>query len=300
MNILLIIFNRPKLTARVFEEIRKARPEKLFIAADGPRENKPGENALCEESRKIAHMVDWPCEVSTNFQEKNMGCKMHVSSAITWFFDHVEQGIILEDDCLPVPSFFTFCSELLETYKSDERILHINGTDFLAPEETSPSPFDYRFSRCAHVWGWATWRRAWKKYDIHMSRLATLAQSDDASKMFLVKKHFDFWMAHCAHIGEKNIDTWDAQWQYSIMYNDGIVISPRVNLVQNIGFGVDATHTTSDEQETFPLGNIDLPLRNPETISVDMEADKTLMKKIYIRSFWKKAASKIKKYGINF
>src|ERR1035437_3447285 len=142
MNILLIIFNRPKLTVRVFEQIRKARPEKLFIAADGPRADRPGEKKICQESRGIIKMIDWPCEVKTNFQEKNLGCKIHVSSAIGWLFENVEDGIILEDDCLPAPSFFTFCKHLLERYRSNEEILHINGTDFLTQNEVTRPLFD--------------------------------------------------------------------------------------------------------------------------------------------------------------
>jgi hypothetical protein len=229
-----------------------------------------------------------------NFQEKNLGCKMHVSMAIGWLFENVEDGIILEDDCLPTPSFFAFCTYILKRYQTNEDVLHINGTDFLAPNEITDTSFDYRFSRCAHVWGWATWRRAWKKYDLRMSHIDSLAQSDSAQNMFLKKKHFDFWIKHCKHIGEKNIDTWDAQWQYSIMYANGLVISPNANFVENIGFGSDATHTSSKNTYMLPVNKIVEPIHNPDIISVDIKADENLMEKIYMRSLWERVSSKVK------
>jgi hypothetical protein len=295
MNVLLIIFNRPNLTARVFEAVRKSRPEKLFIAADGPRTGKTGEVDLCEESRKIVRMVDWPCDIKTRFQTNNLGCKMHVGSAISWFFDNVEEGIVLEDDCLPGTAFFSFCDELLEKYRSNENIMHINGTTFLTTQEISDTLCDYHFSRCAHVWGWATWRRAWNKYDLNMLHIDSLAKSDFARNIFLKNKYLDFWIKHFKHISKNNIDTWDAQWQYSILNNNGLVISPNENLVKNIGFGFDATHTSSENGYMLPVGEIPDPLRGPDKISVDMNADSNLMEKIYIRSFRQKMMSAFNK-----
>jgi hypothetical protein len=293
MNVLFIIFNRPETTARVFERIRRARPDKLFIAADGPRKDRSGEYRLCEESRKIATAVDWPCEVKTRFQEENLGCKIHVSSAIDWFFNNVEEGIIIEDDCLPAPSFFLFCADLLERYRHQDKVMHISGTDFLTDNDISDLSSDYRFSRCAHIWGWATWRRAWKRYDIDMTDISPLAISTRAQIMFLDRKHLRFWIKHFKHIRDKSIDTWDAQWQYSILDNDGRAISPNTNLVENIGFGSDATHTSSENNMSLPVGKITLPLRHPGAIIIDMKADENLMKKIYMRSFWEKVISRL-------
>lgn len=164
--VLLLIFNRPDTTQRVFHEIRGASPLQLFISADGPRENKPGEFEKCQITRDIVRQVDWDCEVYTNFRDKNLGCKIAVSSAIDWFFENVEEGIILEDDCLPSFSFFRFCEELLEKYRDDERIMQIGGTNLLS--EWQRSDDSYYFSKYGAIWGWATWRRAWQYYDVNM------------------------------------------------------------------------------------------------------------------------------------
>ena len=160
--VLFLVFNRPDTTEKVFEAIRQAKPQKLFVAADGPRGNRLGEKEKCEQVRKIATTVDWDCEVKTLFREKNLGCKFAVSSAIDWFFKNVEEGIVLEDDCLPSQSFFWFCQELLERYRNDERVMLIGGNnrgvDFLKNHS-------YFFSKYVQIWGWATWRRSWEKYD---------------------------------------------------------------------------------------------------------------------------------------
>ena len=264
MNILLIIFNRPQLSAQVFERIRAVKPTKLFIAADGPRTGKSGD-------------------------------KIHVSRAITWFFEHVEEGIILEDDCLPNSSFFSFCTEMLEYYRKESSIVHIDGSNFLTAKEITDPTKSYRFSRCAHVWGWATWKRAWNMYDINMTHLNTLAASSSARSLFSKKKYLDFWIKHCGHIGMKNIDTWDAQWQYSILYNSGIVISPNINMIENIGFGADATHTTSKNTHILETKTLNVPIQHTSSLSVDMVADAKLMDKLYIRNFWQRVLSRIKK-----
>jgi len=243
MNVLLIIFNRPKLTERVFEQIRQARPEKIFIAADGPRINRPGEDKLCEESRKIVTMVDWPCDIKTNFQERNLGCKIHVSTAINWFFENVDDGIILEDDCLPNSSFFKFCNKMLERYRYDMRVMHVSGANLL--NSFTDSDASYFFSEISIIWGWATWKRAWNLYDINMSGIMSLSQNKTLPEILKDKRYLNFWTNHFKHIMKKNVDTWDAQWQYSIFSNNGIVITPFLNTVRNIGFGPDATHTVN-------------------------------------------------------
>ena len=161
--ILFLIFNRPQLTARVFAAIREAQPSQLYVAADGPRSNRPGEADLCEQARRVINGVDWPCEVKTLYRQENLGCRQAVSSAITWFFDNVEAGVVLEDDCLPIESFFRFCSELLIRYRDDTRIGMISGNNhgFRIYDDS----LSYSFSKHGAIWGWASWRRAWRLYD---------------------------------------------------------------------------------------------------------------------------------------
>lgn len=170
------IFNRPGPTREVFEKIRRAQPARLFIIADGPRTEQ--ECILCEETRKIANAIDWPCEVKRNFSETNMGCGKRLSSGISWVFKQVEEAIILEDDCLPDNSFFQFCAEMLEQYRDDTRIMHIAGTSAQVGNKRFNPHESYYFSIIANIWGWATWRRAWNLYDYDMKQWPTLKEAD--------------------------------------------------------------------------------------------------------------------------
>jgi hypothetical protein len=292
--ILLIIFNRPETTARVFEAIRMRKPSFLYIAADGPRENKPGEKKLCESARKIVEAIDWPCEVKRLYQNKNLGCKIGVSTAISWFFNQVQEGIILEDDCLPNESFFAFCAQMLERYRFTDSVMAINGTSMLTHEELGNPIASYHFSRCLHVWGWATWERAWKKYDMEMKNLDQLLKNDFAQSLFLEKKSLIFWIRHFRHIRDKNIDTWDAQWHYSILKANGLIISPHSNMVENIGFGPDATHTFNINPHALLAERLEGAIVDPKLIQTDMKVDDILMKKIYMRNIWQKIISRIR------
>jgi hypothetical protein len=275
--VLFLIFNRPETTKKVFEAIRKARPEKLFIAADGPRENKIGENELCNEARTIVTQIDWPCEVKTLFRENNLGCKIGVSSAITWFFEHVENGIILEDDCLPDMSFFRFCEELLEYYKDDERIMHISGDNFQFEKKRGDG--DYYFSKINHVWGWATWRRAWKYYDVSLNSLDKFIENNYIRDIFSDEKISKKWLNLFIKTKKGKIDTWDYQWTYSMWTQNGLAILPNVNLVKNIGFGNTATHTKSSNSKLERNDTVALSInKHPTMIVRDLEADEYFYK----------------------
>lgn len=257
--ILFIIFNRPILTQRVFKAIRAARPKELFIAADGPRQDRPDDIDKCFESREIIKSIDWDCQVKTLFRNENLGCGLSVSSAISWFFSHVKYGIILEDDCLPLPSFFTFCSELLIRYEYDTRIMHISGANGLSTEKFESS---YIFSRLPGSWGWASWRRAWDAYDFDTRRFPLFKSSQMIYCLFPEKEMAEFQLKKYEIGHSKTVDTWDYQWQFCLVAEGGLSITPTKNLIRNIGFGPDATHTFQksklyDEQifldMTFPL-----------------------------------------------
>ncbi len=257
--ILFIVFNRLETTKKVFNSLRKVRPLKLYVSADGPRMEKEGESEIIEEVRKfILDHIDWDCQVKTLFRDTNLGCKMAVSSAIDWFFEHETEGIILEDDCLPDISFFYFCKELLEYYREDNRIMMISGTNFFVTEpEISNS---YFFSRYFAIWGWATWRRAWNLYDIEMNEWERVKERDQLAylvdgyftKMFF-KRMFDTYR-------ENQIDTWDIQWVYTCLFNSGLSIIPKYNLVSNIG--VEGTHTPKKVSENLFIPVKNLPTEN--------------------------------------
>lgn len=268
--ILFVIFNRPTTTTKVFEVIRQAKPKLLFIAADGPRENKPNEIGLCNETRKIATRVDWPCEVKTLFREKNLGCGKAVSEAITWFFENVEEGIILEDDCLPDLSFFNFCEDLLERYRFDERVFMISGDNFL-PEPLRPRQ-SYYFSKIAHIWGWATWRRAWNKYDLYMKDFPEFIRNKEIENIWSNKIIQNYWLDKFRDVYDGKINTWDYQWVYAIWKNNGVSIAPNVNLISNIGFGSEGTQTLNKNDQSANLGinKMEFPLINSSDVLYDI------------------------------
>ena len=203
MNVAFFIYRRPELTARVFAEIRKARPERLLIVADGPKNDE--ERPKCAATRAVVENVDWPCEVLKNYADVNLGCRKCVSSGLGWVFAHVEEAIILEDDCLPHPSFFRYCAELLDRYRNDERVMHISGDYFM--KRLHPTPFSYYFSRCPYIWGWATWRRAWRHYDVEMRLWPQFRDSGLMANLWQSKDQQRHWTAVCdlAHSGE--VDT---------------------------------------------------------------------------------------------
>lgn len=242
--VLFCIFNRPELTQRVFQRIRDARPSKLMIVSDAARRNHPGESLRVDQCRSIAQNVDWDCDVVTNFAENNMGCKRRIASGISWALEQSDDVIVLEDDCLPDPTFFGYCSELLDRYRDHPQIAMISGNNF---QPTSRTDASYYFSHWPHIWGWATWKRAWKQFDPDVSDWPQQKNTDFFKDIFPLaadRRHWEQVMDN-QHAGL--IDTWDFPWAYACWKTGGLSILPDQNLVTNIGFGVDATHTTDAE-----------------------------------------------------
>lgn len=249
--VLLIAFNRPDLAREVFKVIRKIKPTKLFYSVDGPRSGHVNDSGLVEETRGLIDEVDWPCEVYTRFYEINQGCKVAVSSAVTWFFQHVDDGIILEDDCVPDESFFDYCRVLLERYRNEDRVAHIGGLNLQNGIHRGIS--SYYFSQHFHVWGWATWRRAWNHYDVNMTTFPRFVEEDAISLIFDSPVLQKFWLRNFQHVYDNRLDTWDYQWVYANISRGALSIIPNVNLVNNIGFGENATHT--QKADVFIMGN---------------------------------------------
>lgn len=274
--ILFLVFNRPDQTSRVFEAIKAAKPGRLYISADGPRPGNSEDTRLCNTVRAIVTQVDWPCRIRTQFNLENQGCKMAVSSAISWFFEQEPEGIILEDDCLPSPAFFHFCDGLLEKYRNDTRIFCITG--FNAQKGQQRGEASYYFSQICNIWGWASWRRVWKLYDRDLSRY-----SNDHALHFLQNNFQDpllmeEWMNIFYLLKEGKIDTWDHQLHFISFFENGLCIVPNVNLISNIGFGADATHTHNPED---PNANQEFgelkSLIHPLMVFPDKEADYFLL-----------------------
>ena len=269
--ILFLIFNREDTTQKVFDAIRQQKPKYLFVAADGARKNKSGEAEKCQRVKDIIKQVDWDCELKTLFREENLGCKLAVSSAITWFFENVEQGIILEDDCLPDPSFFPYCEELLEKYKDDTRIGHISGDNFL--QGIIDKSLSYDFCSCSHIWGWATWRRVWKNYDVNFPFWEE--QKDKRSFLFKNKLEEIYFSSFIPDVlnNRNGINTWDTQWLFTLRVQNQLSIYPAVNMVENIGFGAtDATHTSRKKNAVLAAA-MSFPLEHPHYILLNKKLD---------------------------
>jgi hypothetical protein len=282
--VLFIIFNRPETTQKVFDAIRIARPTKLYVAADGPRPTVVEDFVRCREARAIIDQVDWECEVKTLYQKENLNCGLGPSSAFNWFFDNEEEGIILEDDCLPDPSFFGYCQELLERYRHDTRVMHIGGNNFLKGWKHDHD-YSYYFSRSGYIWGWATWRRAWLLFDYHIDIYRKLKEQNYFQKFFLNAIEKAYRLRKFDHtVNSPRVDWWDYQWDFARFVNSGLAIVPNVNLVQNLGFGTDGTHTQNANSDGASLtrGKMPTPLRHPPFMIRDFVSDKR-----YFLSFMK-------------
>jgi hypothetical protein len=267
-----IIFNRPDTTKRVFEAIRQAKPPKLLVIADGPRANRPGEAEKCAAARAIIDGVDWECEVLTNYSDTNLGCGKRPATGITWVFEQVEEAIILEDDCLPDPSFFPFCEELLERYRDDTRVAIISGNNLLG---NRTSPYSYYFSKYPYIWGWATWKRAWRYYDLETSLWTEIKNGSWLENILPSKKSVKYWEKIFQNTYDGKAETWDYQWTFACLINNFLSITPNVNLISNIGFGESATHTknSDDKLSNLSVEEVNFPLVHPPFMINDKKAD---------------------------
>jgi hypothetical protein len=279
----LFIFNRPDATAQVFTEIARARPPVLLVIGDGPRADRLGESEKCAAARAIIERVDWDCRVLKNYAATNLGCKVRVTSGIDWVFEQEEEAVILEDDCLPQQSFFRFCDELLEIYRSHESVMAICGDNYLFGRK--PVTDSYFFHRLAGGWGWATWRRAWRHYDPEMKLWPAVRETSWLREILGDVRAIKYWreIFDLVYAGDE-IDTWDYQWLFALWMREGIAATAGVNLVTNIGWGVGATHTFDRDSvlANIPLGEMSFPLRHPPDVIVDREADQLIFENIYL------------------
>jgi hypothetical protein len=271
--VVLLMFARPDTTARVLDAIREARPPRLLLVADGARDDVPGEEERCAETRDLVERVDWDCEVSTEFADRNMGQKARVESGLTWAFELEEEAIVLEDDTLPHPSFFRFCDELLERYRDDERILSISGNNF---QFDGPASSDsYYFSRYPHIWGWAGWRRAWDLYDPEMTRWPELRDTGWLERLLDTPHSAAYW-SYQFELNYRDRHTWDFAWLFAAWLQGGLHVVPNVNLVSNLGFREDATHTRPEQADflgELPTHEMAFPLTHPEAVTRNAPAD---------------------------
>ena len=293
----MLVFNRIETTIQVFKVLKQIQPRYLYVVADGARAHKTGEAQKCEAVRQLfLTQIDWDCQLTTLYRTENLGCRKSVATGISWFFEQVEQGIILEDDCLPDLSFFGFCQEMLIKYKDNSELMHISGNQLLHSEYKNKSN-NYLYNKTPYIWGWATWRRAWQLYDAKMENFnkfaATRLVELDGLGGFLKKK----FIRNFELVSAYKLDTWDYQWTFSIWYNKGICVVPAANLVSNIGFGAEATHTNKvSHLANQPCSAISPNPQPLNTYPVDFQYDKKVFGFVYgsnllIRA-WRWAKSK--------
>jgi len=293
--ILFLVFNRLDTTEQVFNVIRKITPKKLYIASDGPRDNRAGEDEKVKTVRDfILNSINWECEIKTLFREKNLGCGKGPAEAITWFFEHVEMGIILEDDCVPSLSFFSYCEELLKMYQHNNTIYHIAGHN---PLVYTKSPFSYYFARIQHCWGWATWRRAWKYYSYDIQELDKFIKEKKIEGIFSQKIVQNYWIDIFQKMLDCQTHIWDYQWTYAIFKNGGLCINPSKNMISNIGFNNDATHTLNSKsilnnQKRFEINHI----KHPKKIQIKASLTKKINKIVFGISTFRAIKAKIPQF----
>ena len=276
-----IIFKRSDTTKKVFEAIRQAKPSKLLVIADGPRQDKPGEAEKCAATRAIINSIDWECETIENYSDINLGCKKRIATGLDWVFSIVEEAIILEDDCLPHPTFFRFCEEILEKYRDDERIMTVCGTNIM--DKWKSSSQSYHYSYYGKGWGWASWRRAWQHFDLEMSLWSKPEMKNRVRDVLNNQEEYQKRVQKFdnAYLGKTS--SWDAQWLFARLSQSGLSIVPSVNLIKNIGFGEEATHTKGIfvEKPRMPSYSMSFPLIEPCGLTVDRDYDRSL----YLKSF---------------
>lgn len=259
--VVLIIFNRPGLTKQIFEQIRAARPSKLFVISDAAREWRIGEKALVDECRDVINSVDWPCSVQIKIADQNLGCRRSVSEGLTWVFSQVERAIILEDDCLPSKDFFDFCDTLLSEFTNDFSVGSICGSN-LDSIESAELEGSYYYSNFPSVWGWATWKRVWDLYEVDLSTIQTATIKNVVNKQNISSKSKVFWLSKLRSVRKSRIDTWDYQLVFTHWLHGLTSIISKENLISNLGFGEDATHTsdTSSVHSSIRISSLSFPL----------------------------------------
>jgi hypothetical protein len=289
----LIIFRRPELTARVLDAVARVKPRTLLVIADGPRPDHPQDRELCSETRAVIDRVDWECDVIKNYSDVNLGCGRRPASGISWAFDQVEEAIILEDDCVPHPTFFLFCEELLERYRDDARVMHIAGSTYRRyPIRT---PHSYFFSQWNGAWGWATWRRAWRYFDPAVRLWPQLRETSWLTDLLESDGAVRFWANAFsgAYEREGDIDYWDHQWTFACWANSGLSITPRVNLVSNLGCSADGTHTLSENDPIgdIPMNEMTFPLAHPPNVLQNRAIDREHLYRTIVPRFGSSAHS---------
>jgi hypothetical protein len=279
--IVFIIFKRRETAEKVFAAIRQAKPSKLFVIADGPRLEIPDEAEKCAATRSIIEHIDWKCEVIKKYSQTNLGCAKNISSGLDWVFSQVEEAIILEDDCIPHPTFFRFCQELLIKYRHDNRVASISGQN--VQFDRRRTNYSYYFSRYSHCWGWATWRRGWQNFDFQMKLWSEVKEKNLLTDILDDKKAVKTWNYIFQSTLERKLDSWAIRWMFACWLHNHLSIISNVNLISNIGFGEEGTNCESkiSQYANMSIETMLFPLKHPEFMVRDVQADRFTQKTLF-------------------
>lgn len=284
--VVMFVFNRPALTRRSLDAIRAAKPERLFVIADGPRAGNDNDARGCAEVREVIGEVDWPCEVITRFQERNVGLDPNIETGIDWVFSHEDRAIFLEDDCIADPTFFPYCEELLDRYAGDPRVWQIAGDNHEVPERLF-GEFSYQFSTWASAWGWATWADRWHAHRALFDRVH--AGPDEQPRLVPPHRvvpaapHPDALVSRSGlrHFSKVALDVdptsyfWDHHWWVTVINQNGLSVVPRHNLVENDGYGEGATNTRA-QKAPEPAHPLSFPIRHPDVVERNRDVEEEL------------------------
>jgi hypothetical protein len=295
--VVLIIFNRPHHTEKVFEVVRQAQPAKLLVIADGPRPHRSEDQEKCAATRAIIERVDWDCQVFKNYSDINLTCDSRIIDGLNWVFDTVEEAIILEDDCIPHPTFFPYCEALLDRYRHDERIMNISGQNVLFGRQRTE--YSYYFSRFTLCWGWATWKRSWQYFDIDLKLWPKIRDKRFMTDILEDPYAVKVWQRTAQMLYDGQLTGWDFKWMFACWLQNGLCIIPNGNLVTNIGYGLEATHIHNENDPYIKMATeaMNFPLKQPPFVIRDLEADKFTQRTLfdYDPNILKKVQKKMKK-----
>lgn len=270
--LLILIFNRPKETRQLLIYLQKIKPKKIYVFSDGPRNNNLSDIINNNNCKSLFKKLKWKCSIKKKYLKNNLGCKNAVSKGISWFFKNEKYGIILEDDCMPTLGFFNFCEWGLKKFKDNKNIGSITGNNFL--KSKVPIKSSYYFSKYAHCWGWATWSDRWKIYDKNISFWKKWKHSKNFEKMFNLKLEYQYWKKIFDNVFLDKIDSWAYPWNLCLWYNNKVTLTPKCNLVKNIGYGGSATHTfVNSDNLKYQTSNLVYPYKSPQKNNINIKAD---------------------------
>ena len=271
ISVAVIIYNRPAYTKILYDRLSEIKPSNLFIIADGPKSGSGNDKKKCIQARKIFSEIDWDGKIFRNYADSNLGLKNRMSTGIDWVFNMVDEAIILEDDCIPSVEFIDFCEYALERYRNDPEVMVVTGDNFQKGEWRGDG--SYYYSRYNHCWGWATWKNCWEKYDRNIKFWPHWKHSKEWKHFFNRFEEHRYWTDIFEKSFNNEIDSWAYPWTASVWFNNGITVTPNVNLVKNIGFGPDATHTKGKNYKNSSTTSVLGEITAPSIKELDQEAD---------------------------